>query len=99
MKLTKLVWHFSVFSMIFDEFCKIFVNIEKEKKDRKGKRFAWAWSSSQRSGPNYKDSARVEKEAHRRGPLTYDILHQESRSILKTIKALPHFLSPRHLYI
>jgi hypothetical protein len=37
MKLTKLVWHFSVFSMFFDEFCKIFVNIEKEKKDRKGK--------------------------------------------------------------
>jgi hypothetical protein len=36
---------FLCFSMIFDEFCKIFVNIEKEKKDSEGKMFACAWSS------------------------------------------------------
>jgi hypothetical protein len=32
MKLTKLVWCFSNFSMIYYEFCKISVFIEKEKK-------------------------------------------------------------------
>jgi hypothetical protein len=44
MKLTKLVWHFSDFSMIFDEFCKIFVFTGKREKERKGKRLAWDWS-------------------------------------------------------
>jgi len=47
MKLTKLVWHFYVFSMIFFNFCKISVFIDKEKNQRKGKKFAWAWSSPQ----------------------------------------------------
>ena len=62
MKLTKLVWHFSDFSMIFSEFCNIFVFIEKEKNKRKEKRLAWAWSSPQRSWPNCKDSVQVERE-------------------------------------
>jgi hypothetical protein len=45
MKLT-LLWHFSVFSMIFGEFCKTSL-FKKEKNKRKGKRLEWAWSSPQ----------------------------------------------------
>jgi hypothetical protein len=33
--------------MIFGEFCKISLFIEKEKNKRKGKMFVWAWSSPQ----------------------------------------------------
>jgi hypothetical protein len=38
MKLKKPVWHFFYFSMIFSEFCKIFVFIEKEKNEIKEKK-------------------------------------------------------------
>jgi hypothetical protein len=37
MKQTKLVWHFLYFSMIFGEFCKIFVFIKKRKMKEKEK--------------------------------------------------------------
>jgi hypothetical protein len=50
--------------MIFGEFCKISVFIEKREKRKKRERLAWAWSSPQRSQPNYKDLAQVKKKVH-----------------------------------
>jgi hypothetical protein len=49
--------------MIFGEFCKISVFIGKRRKTKE-KRKAWAWSSPQRSQPNYKDLAQVKKKVH-----------------------------------
>jgi hypothetical protein len=66
----KLVWYFCDFSMIFGEFCKTTLFIEKEKNERKEKGLAKAWSSPQRSQLNCKESAQVHSDL--------DILHQES---------------------
>jgi hypothetical protein len=61
--------------MIFGEFRKVSIFIEKEKKRKKWEKNL-AWSSPQQSRPNCKDSAHVEKrrppgEAHS----DLDILH------------------------
>jgi hypothetical protein len=70
---------FFVFSMIFCEFCKIFVFYRKREKRKKRKRLAWAWSSPQRSRLNCNDSAQVEKKSP----------PEETTFFSKTIKA-PH---------
>ena len=67
MKLTKLVWNFSDFSMIFVNFARSLFFIEKEKNERKGKRLVWASSSPQLRQPNCKNLAQVGK----RSPLEF----------------------------
>jgi hypothetical protein len=96
MKLTKLVWNFSYFSfsMIFCGICKISVFIEKEKNERKEQKACTGFVQPTTKPPNCKDLAQVEKEApSREAHSDLDILHKEPRSISKTIKVIPPFLS------
>jgi hypothetical protein len=65
----------------------------RKKRKTKEKRKAWAWSSPQRSRPNYKDLAQVKKSPSGEAHPDLNILHQKSGSILKTIKTLSPFLS------
>jgi hypothetical protein len=99
MKLTKLVSYFSVFSMIFwrilQDLC-----FYKEKNERKGKKTCKGLvqpttkpTQLQGFSPCWKRSPPGETHSD------LDILHQEPRSISKTIKALLPFLSLWHLYI
>jgi hypothetical protein len=89
------------FAMIFSEFCKIFVFIEKGKNQRKEKKKACMGfvqpitklAQLQGFSPGWKRNP--PGEVH----LDLDILYQEPRSISKTIKSLSPFLSLWHLYI
>jgi hypothetical protein len=77
MKLTKLVWHFFDFSMIFGEFCKIFVFYKKKRKTKeKEKDLHGLGPAHNEAGPTARIQPRLRKKAHGERPTqiwTFDI--------------------------
>jgi len=71
MKLIKLVWHFSNFSIIFSEFCKISIFIKKRKTKENEKCLHGLGPAHNEASPTARIQPMSKKKPTKRGPLEF----------------------------